>query len=365
MSSVPVSAVDTRDPWERHTWVVGAVWLVFLVFPLTVAVRGQQSWAGQVGVVLLFAGFAGVYIRGFVRVDDPRVPAGRLPPGVPHLLVLIALVGVVAPLAGWNTLSMLPYVVALAMFVLPLRLAGGFFALTLALMLTATLTADSLTDAWPYVVVVGSVGMATGVIRLIDERQRVHNRLLTEVALATDRERVARDVHDVLGHSLTVITLKAELAGRLLEADPGRARAEVEQIYELSRLALAEIRTTVGALRVTRLADEVAAARTVLADAGIAPDLPDDLDVVDPRHRVVLAWALREAVTNVVRHSGATRCRVELGGDRLVVTDDGRGLHGREGHGIRGLRERVEAAGGTLVLGTGAAGAGTTLAVQL
>jgi two-component system sensor histidine kinase DesK len=149
-----------------------------------------------------------------------------------------------------------------------------------------------------------------------------------------------------------------------MDVDPARARAEVEQIHDLSRQALAEVRTTVGGLRVARLVDEVEAARTVLGDAGITADLPGDLDVVDPRHRIVLAWALREAVTNVVRHSGATRCSVTLGPDRLRVEDDGSGVHGREGNGIRGLRERVTAAGGTLTLRPGETG-GTVLEVRL
>src|SRR5690606_543184 len=126
-----------------------------------------------------------------------------------------------------------------------------------------------------------------------------------------ERERVARDVHDVLGHSLTVVSVKAELAERLVDVDPARARAELVEIQSLTREALAEIRATVSGLRVARLGDELVAARTALTGAGIEADLPENPDVVDPRHRIVVAWVLREAVTNVVRHSGATRCTVE------------------------------------------------------
>jgi two-component system sensor histidine kinase DesK len=173
-------------------------------------------------------------------------------------------------------------------------------------------------------------------------------------------------VHDVLGHSLTVVTVKAELAERLVDLDPERAKGELIEIQALSRQALAEIRETVGGLRQARLDNELASARTALAGAGIEAHVPDDPAAVDPRHRTVLAWVLREATTNVVRHSDADACWVELDTDRLTVRDDGRGLGGRpEGNGIRGLRERVEAAGGHLSLETGREGHGTVLEVRL
>ena len=120
-------------------------------------------------------------------------------------------------------------------------------------------------------------------------------------------------------------------------------------IQQLSRQALAEIRATVGGLRVARLDDELEAARSALGGAGIRAELPAGPQDVDPRHRTVLAWVLREAVTNVVRHSDASSCRVELASNVLRVVDDGRGLGNHPvGNGLRGVRERVEAAGGTL-----------------
>ncbi len=198
------------------------------------------------------------------------------------------------------------------------------------------------------------------------DRGEDYERMSRDLAIVEERERVARDVHDVLGHSLTVVTVKAELAERLVDLDPERAKAELAEIQALSRQALAEIRATVGGLRVARLGDELASARTALAGAGIEAHVPDDPSAVDPRHRTVLAWVLREATTNVVRHSDADACWVELATNRLTVRDDGRGLGGRpEGNGIRGLRERVEAAGGRLSLETGPEGHGTVLEVTL
>jgi two-component system sensor histidine kinase DesK len=170
----------------------------------------------------------------------------------------------------------------------------------------------------------------------------------------------------VLGHSLTVVTVKAELAERLVDIDPARAKDELAEIQVLSRQALAEIRATVGGLRAARLDDELASATTAFAGAGIEAHLPEDTTAVDPRHRIVLAWVLREATTNVLRHSDADECWVEIDSNRLTVRDDGRGVEGRpEGNGIRGLRERVEAAGGALSITTGPEGHGTVLEVTL
>jgi two-component system sensor histidine kinase DesK len=200
----------------------------------------------------------------------------------------------------------------------------------------------------------------------MSDRGHQYEAMSRELALVEERERVARDVHDVLGHSLTVVTVKAELAERLVDLDPARAKAELAEIQALSRQALAEIRATVGGLRGARLGDELASARTALAGAGIEAHVPADPAAVDPRHRIVLAWVLREATTNVVRHSDADECWVELDTNRLTVRDDGRGIDARpEGNGIRGLRERVEAAGGALTLTTGPDGHGTVLEVTL
>src|SRR5699024_764142 len=176
--------------------------------------------------------------------------------------------------------------------------------------------------------------------------------------------RVARDVHDVLGHSLTVITVKAELAERLIDADPEQAKSELAQIQPLSRESLAEARATVAGRRVARLENEVQRARPPLAGAGIEADLPTDITTVDPRHRIVLAWVLRELVTNVVRHSAATTCRIRLGSSWLQVIDDGVGMGaGAAGHGLRGVADRIGR--GELTITGGDRGRGATVTVTL
>ena len=196
---------------------------------------------------------------------------------------------------------------------------------------------------WP--IMLGGV-----MLRIFGEREEVAHAAQRQFALVTERERVARDVHDVLGHSLTALSVKAELAARLVDVDPARAKAELESIQTTARQALAEVRATVGGLRAGNLEAELAAAPLVLADAGIATTVTGDVADTDPRHRALLAWVLRESVTNVVRHARADSVVIELGPRGICVTDDGAGCSGSEGNGLRGMRERVGGVGGTLAI---------------
>lgn len=355
----------TVDPWERLGWVMGAIWLVFLVFPIISLATGDGPPVGRVLGIGGILAFAATYLRGFILISAEDTWDQVVRTGLRHLAGMALITMALIPALGLGVLSHLPYVVALAMFSLPLVWAVSTAMTALALCILAPLLAGSLATTWYFILIVALVSVSTGLVRVFEERGHVHRQAQAELALATERDRVARDVHDVLGHSLTVVTVKAELAQRLIETDPARAQEELAQIQALSRVALAEVRATVSGLRVASLADEVATADTALTDAGIEADLPDDLSVIDPRHRVLTAWVLREAVTNVVRHSGATRCWVELGPGRLRVSDDGRGITGhKEGNGLRGIRERVAAAGGTLTITPRPSG-GSVLEVSL
>jgi two-component system sensor histidine kinase DesK len=171
------------------------------------------------------------------------------------------------------------------------------------------------------------------------------------LAIQEERNRMARDVHDILGHSLTVITVKAELASRLLEVSPDRARAEVDDLERLARDALADVRQAVAGFRDMSLPGELARARTSLAAAGIEAQLPNATDAVPTELREVCAWALREGVTNVIRHSAASTCTVTLTERGITVADDGLGPDSSAappGTGLLGLEERALAVGATL-----------------
>lgn len=171
------------------------------------------------------------------------------------------------------------------------------------------------------------------------------------LALSEEREEIARDVHDVLGHSLTVITLKAELAQRLLEIDPARAGAEMEAIAQLSRASLAEVRSTVTRLRVPDFSGEIEGAGRALQTAGIRAELPEAQSAlaVAGVNAKLFSWVLREAVTNMVRHSGANAARVRLSATGLDILDNGVGVGDARGNGLTGMVQRVAASGGSVV----------------
>ncbi len=172
---------------------------------------------------------------------------------------------------------------------------------------------------------------------------------VARLAAENERSRIARDLHDLLGHSLTTITVKADLAKRLAERDPQRAAREIAEVEQLSRSSLADVRAAVSGYRDVTLVGELASAREVLRAAGLQVELPGAVDVVDPSLSELFGWVVREGVTNVVRHARASRCTIALGARWITIDDNGRGGIAGAGNGLTGLRERVEAAGGTLV----------------
>ena len=175
-----------------------------------------------------------------------------------------------------------------------------------------------------------------------------------KLEMVSERERIAHDVHDVLGHSLTVITLKADLARKLLHADPDRADAELEAIAQLSRSSLAEVRSTVTRLRIPDFSGEIQASERALQTASITAKLPDAeraLSAVGVNSSL-FSWVLREAVTNIVRHSQAGFSEVRVSNTGLEILDNGVGIPAEytAGSGIKGMKNRVESAGGTLII---------------
>ncbi len=356
-------ALAPRDPWERFGWLMWSGWVVFLVFPLVAALQADAGWPARLLAVALVVGFGAAYVLEVLRLTAERhwrFPVAE-PAAVLGLLVVVAVATV--PVIGASALSFVPFLQSFGVFGLRRPLCWWYAAVLLLATAVATWTLLGPDDLSLLFVLVG-VSAAAVAGRLLGEHTQAYESAVRGQDVAQERERVARDVHDVLGHSLTVVSVKAELASRLVEADPARARAELADIQRLSREALAEVRSTVGGLRAARLSSELEHARRALEGAGITADLPDDERVADPRYRVVLGWVLREAVTNVVRHSGARRCRATLTQSALVVEDDGRGLSGSvEGDGLRGLRERVTTAGGRFATGP-ADGGGTRVEVS-
>lgn len=197
-------------------------------------------------------------------------------------------------------------------------------------------------------------------------RANVKLRMVAEnLATVAERERIARDLHDVLGHTLSIIILKSELAGKLIEQDPARAKAEIADVEQTSRTALAEVRSTIRGYRTDTLEAELKQAKAALETAGVAVRSEAQKVRLNATQESVVALVLREAVTNIVRHANARNCHVRLtplnGTCLLEIQDDGQGGVQLEGSGIRGMRERVESLGGTFERKIGQ---GTTLVIQ-
>ena len=195
-----------------------------------------------------------------------------------------------------------------------------------------------------------------------DSKLRMAHTEIEHLAKVAERERIARDLHDVLGHTLSLIIVKSTLAGKLIDKHPEKAKDEIADIERASRDAMAEIRSTLRGYSTYKLSEEIQRAKSTLATAGIWAESNTVEINMSPAQESVVALIMREAVTNVVRHSHARTCRLKLAAENgscvLSVEDDGRGGIHSEGNGLRGMRERIEALGGTVVRDTTA---GTSL----
>lgn len=256
------------------------------------------------------------------------------------------------------------YLVAAAGMLLPGRLALAVIAATaLGVGIAATSMGANSSASGSLVLSVVAIGLMMGAFgRQIRTNQdlRSAREELAGMAVAEERLRIARDLHDLLGHSLSIVALKTELAGKLLERDAERAAAELADVQDVARRALAEVREAVQGYRRLALKDALEGARSALSAAGIDFVLDDEPVDLPVEVESTLAWALREATTNVVRHSGARRCEIRVHSDGLLaeveVLDDGRArahqpVRAGRGSGLVGLAERADRIRGSLVAG--------------
>ncbi|MFI6659072.1 sensor histidine kinase [Streptomyces sp. NPDC050523] len=346
---------DRGEAVRKLVWILP--WLIFLGAPVQDLTSGGHPAAVTAAGWLALVSFTGVYLTLVFR-NMGRPFSGR---SVVALVVFLGTLAVVLSLSlGYQWIGLFVYVSVACGATLPIRAAYWAIGLNSLAMVSVGLT-ESKFD-WSLVLVVVLLGFAmTGVKQLVRTTVELRKARATVAQLAANEERLrlARDLHDLLGHSLSLITLKSELAGRMLPDHPDKAAQQVADIEQVSRQALVDVREAVTGYRRPRLSAELAGAQVALTAAGIIADVPDepDLSGVPEESESALAWALREAITNVVRHSGAGRCTVEvlkrqtLDGHmlELSVEDDGSGGSGRSpGNGLTGLTERLEKAGGTL-----------------
>ena len=330
------------------------IWFAYtgFLFITPILEPNRFLWFGSLAVF-----FAFVFIMwGYIRATDDGHPARFWMIAATFALGLITF--------PWNQGGSTFFVYAAAFLpftYVSLRLVFSiFFALVLLVLAEGTLfhaQPGFLHLSWPntfiavfLMTVIGGGNIFFAQQRLADCQLRAAQDENLALAAVAERERIARDLHDVLGHTLSVIVLKAKLAGRLLNhptaSDPTRAATEIADVERIARTALSEVREAIGGYRARGLSAEIEADRRTLdADSTSAASL-------SPQEETALSLALREAVTNIVRHARATTCQLSFITEdrlrRLVVEDNGKETILREGNGLRGMRERIESLGGNL-----------------
>ncbi|MZD06046.1 sensor histidine kinase [Streptomyces sp. SID5785] len=335
------------------------MWLAFLGGPAADLLQGNHTRVGTVfgwaGLVVFALTYVGLVVRQTGRPLARHVVHGSLA-ALPVFAVVLSVT------MGEEWLVLFVYVSVACGAVLPLRWTRPAILATTGALIVVGLTIDRSPEYWLLVpTLLGGFSMI-GVRELVRTSRELREARARVAQLAANEERLrlARDLHDLLGHSLSLITLKSELAGRMLPDHPGKAADQVADIEKVSRQALVDVREAVTGYRRPRLGAELAGAQAALAAAGIGAEIPPQVPELPETQEAALAWTLREAVTNVVRHSGARRCLVSLvrretlAGPvvELTVEDDGAGPTGAPpGNGLAGLAERVAAVGGTLDTG--------------
>ena len=330
--------IDPDRPW---------VWLVYLPFY-------AFPWAFQGPTPFeLMASAAGLAAFLAVYLASARAKGNLTPFVLAILFIALAL-----SLIGGNWAVIAVYAAARAGEVRPPRRAIALIGVTCAAVVATGLLLGQHVFWWGpgalLVVMVGGSNLSAAALRdknaaLLEAQEEV--RTLSRIA---ERERIARDLHDLIGRTLTLIAVKADLVAKLVGSDDEAARKEAREIGTVAREGLKEVRDALSGMQGLVLIREVADARAMLSAAGIDCTVHGDAAMISPTQGAVLAMALREAVTNVVRHAEASECRIVIEAEgvnlRVEVADDGRGGSFREGGGLAGMRARLKAAGGALEL---------------
>jgi two-component system sensor histidine kinase DesK len=339
--------------WARTKAVLAPshpyVWLVYLPLYFIPWFQVQPDLKDIIGSAIGIGVFLVLYVRGHRLVpDDLR--------SVPYIvaIAIVACVMQVTVLGNPGVLAVYAY--ALAGAILPVRSATLIVgAMSVALGIFVVLVGGY---AWymGFGIFLGlMVALGNAFSRQIEEKNRqlvAAQGDIRQHAAAAERERIARDLHDLLGHTLTVVAVKADLAARLVDIDPVRAKVEMQDLQATARTALADIRSAVTGMRRIALGAELAQARNALAavDTTLSVTGPDA--TLPALVEETLAMLLREGATNVVRHARASKCEVVIDVEphevRFILSDDGVGGDIREGNGLSGMRARVAAAGGKL-----------------
>ncbi|HET9102136.1 MAG TPA: sensor histidine kinase [Solirubrobacteraceae bacterium] len=354
-----------RRPGFRYGMAL--IWLVFIAFPLIDAFGRRAPLVTHLLVIGGAVLFVAIYVWLVVRAAALRTRVPAMSAFGVLVAISIALTLLVGPSWGY----LFTYCAAAGVMTGPARWTLTVVVVCTLLAVACALAGSSAGTAVGAGASTLGVGMLIALmrdLRIRNEELEAARAELAEVAVTQERERFARDLHDLIGHSLSVIALKAELAGRLIADRPREAASEVGEVQAVARRALTEVREAVSGYRRPTLDGELAGARMALSAAGIEADVfadtpTRDRSPLDPATEAVLAWAVREGATNVIRHSGARHCTVrvrsDLAGASVHVQDDGRGttlnghvLPGESGNGLAGLCERAAEVDGRVEYGS-------------
>lgn len=326
--------------WTPYLWLVYLGFFFIRYFYVTPSLTEGVAIAATL-VVFLVLFFAGYWRTGWAQVP---IVAG------------IALLGTVW--APYNTGAGVFFIYACSFAAWigpPSRAVGAIVLVLLWAVLIAVLWQPHPTFWMPALMfgaIIGAVNIHYAGQTRKDAALRMSQDEVRQLARVAERERISRDLHDLLGHTLSLITLKAELAKRLVATDPVRATDEIAEVERVSRAALAEVREAVSGIRARGFAAELEHVKLALKAGGVDLEVDGELPTMRPEAEAVLAMVMREAVTNVVRHAQARQCRIlvraEDGEVLLEVRDDGRGGQLQSGGGIDGMRARLAAADGRL-----------------
>ena len=335
-------------------------WLIYLSFFLLQPVFEGASPAEWAATGAATAVFLYLYFRAYWQGN-----AGML-----ACAIGIALLGVLFATTNPGSNVFFVYAAAFLGHLSPVRRAVVSLVVLVAAVVLLSWALHRPVWFWlPAVVfslLIGGINLHFREVSRANAKLRMAQEEVERLAKTAERERIARDLHDLLGHTLSLITLKSELAGKLIAQDPERAGREIREVERISREALREVRTAVAGYRSAGVPEELERARLALESAAVKLEYFAAPLELQPEQETVLALALREAVTNVIRHAAAHTCRIALeqrGEEvRLEIRDDGRGGSAPEGIGLASMRERVEALGGRLERH---AGTGTSLFITL
>ncbi|MDN5822100.1 MAG: histidine kinase [Brachybacterium sp.] len=275
-------------------------------------------------------------------------------------LLLLAMI----PVLGPNLLFMVMFQAMTHVLLLPWRWAvPSMLLMSLTVVVLAVVLDVPIAAGLAVMGTVMAWGIGYGVRQqMLQEQLEAAQQRNAVLAVAAERERIGRDLHDLVGHSLTSLTISAQLARRLLEKDPEAAGAQLEHIEATVRQALADVRATASGMQHVRAATEIASARTVLGTVGIQAAVPTALPPLHDDLAELFGYVIREGVTNIVRHSRATRAEISVGEDSVSIEDDGMGIpQGAERSGLRGLEARVALAGGRLEVASSETGTRLTV----